>query len=187
MPDDLTSAAGIAALAAGGVAVVALLLALVLFVKLRKLRGAQTVVLGTSGERDLVTHAEGIEIAFVELRELVESTFQQVQSRLESDEARIARGISRTAVIRYDAYNEMSGRQSSSMALLDEKGTGVVLSSILHRDQARLYVKGVSDGTPEVELSPEEDEAVRTALGRPTDTKAQKASAPTVSARAASG
>jgi len=186
VPDDLTSAAGIAALAAGGVAIVALLLALVLFAKLRKLRGAQTVVLGTRGERDLITHAEGIEIAFVELRELVESTFEQVQTRLESDEARIARGISRTAVIRYDAYNEMSGRQSSSMALLDEKGSGVVLSSILHRDQARLYVKGVRDGSPEVELSPEEDEAVRTALDRP-GTTAQEASPPAASAQAASG
>ena len=165
---------------------VALLLGLVLFAKLRKLRGAQTVVLGTSGERDLVTHAEGIEIAFVELRELVESTFAQVQSRLEGDEARIARGISRTAVIRYDAYNEMSGRQSSSMALLDEQGTGVVLSSILHRDQARLYVKGVRDGSPEVELSPEEDEAVKAALDRRPGPVAREAS-PAASARAASG
>ena len=165
---------------------VALLLGLVLFAKLRKLRGAQTVVLGTSGERDLVTHAEGIEIAFVELRELVESTFEQVQRRLEGDEARIARGISRTAVIRYDAYNEMSGRQSSSMALLDEQGTGVVLSSILHRDQARLYVKGVRDGSPEVELSPEEDEAVKAALDRRPGPVAREAS-PAASARAASG
>ena len=187
MPDDLTSAAGIAALAAGGVALVALLLALVLLAKLRRVRKAQTLVLGTSGERDLVTHAEGVEIAFVELRELVESTFEQVQQRLEADEARIARGISRTAVIRYDAYNEMSGRQSSSMALLDEQGTGVVLSSILHRDQARLYVKGVRAGTAEMELSPEEDEAVRTALGRPAG-DAAKAAAPAVApARAASG
>ena len=129
MPDDLTTAAGIAALAAGGVAILALLLALVLFAKLRRVRSAQTAVLGTSGERDLVTHAEGLEIAFVELRELVESTFSQVQQRLEADENRIARGISRTAVIRYDAYGEMSGRQSSSMALLDDNGTGVVLSS----------------------------------------------------------
>jgi Protein of unknown function (DUF4446) len=135
--------------------------------KLRKVRAAQKLVLGTTGERDLVTHAEGIEIAFVELRELVESTFERVQRRLEEDETRIARGISRTAVIRYDAYNEMSGRQSSSMALLDEHGSGVVLSSILHRDQARLYVKGIQEGAPELELSPEEDEAVKTALGRP--------------------
>jgi uncharacterized protein DUF4446 len=182
VPDDLTSAAGIAALVAGGIAVIALLLALVLLVKLRRIRTAQKVVLGTSGERDLVTHAEGIEIAFVELRELVETTFEQVQRRLESDEDRITRGISRTAVIRYDAYNEMSGRQSSSMALLDERGTGVVLSSILHRDQARLYVKGVREGTPELELSPEEHEAVRTALGRPVGNAPQVTAAPAQSA-----
>jgi hypothetical protein len=68
-------------------------------------------------------------------------------------------------VVRYDAYGEMSGRQSSSMALLDDNGTGVVLSSILHREQARMYVKGVREGRSEIELSPEEDEAVRTALG----------------------
>ena len=68
-------------------------------------------------------------------------------------------------MIRYDAYGEMSGRQSSSMALLDDNGTGVVLSSILHRDQARMYVKGVRDGRSELELSPEEDEAIRTAIG----------------------
>ena len=68
-------------------------------------------------------------------------------------------------MVRYDAYGEMSGRQSSSMALLDDNGTGVVLSSILHREQARMYVKGVRDGRSEIELSPEEDEAVRTALG----------------------
>jgi uncharacterized protein DUF4446 len=185
VPDDLTSAAGIAALAAGGVALLALLLSITLLVKLRRVRTAQTVVLGTSGERDLVTHAEGIEIAFVELRELVESTFAQVQRRLESDESRIARGISRTAVIRYDAYNEMSGRQSSSMALLDEHGTGVVLSSILHRDQARLYVKGIRDGTPELELSPEEDEAVRTALGRPAHDVAKAARPAAASAQPA--
>ena len=70
-------------------------------------------------------------------------------------------------MVRYDAYGEMSGRQSSSMALLDDNGTGVVLSSILHRDQARMYVKGVRDGRSEIELSPEEDEAIRTALGAP--------------------
>lgn len=186
MPDDLTSAAGIAALAAGGVALVALLLSLALFVKLRRMRAAQTRVLGTSGERDLVTHAEGLEIAFVELRELVESTFERVQNRLEADEGRIARGISRTAVIRYDAYGEMSGRQSSSMALLDEQGTGVILSSILHRDQARLYVKGVRDGTPELELSPEEDEAVRTALGRKAPSPVKEAAPPAASTQAAS-
>ena len=165
MPDDLTTAAGIAALAAGGAALLALLLVLVLWMKLRRVRSAQTTVLGTSGERDLVTHAENLEIGFAQLQGLVEETFRSVEARLERDEARIQRSISKTAVVRYDAYGEMSGRQSSSMALLDDNGTGVVLSSILHREQARMYVKGVREGRSDIELSPEEDEAVRTALG----------------------
>ena len=66
--------------------------------------------------------------------------------------------------MRYDAYNELSGRQSTSIALLDEHRSGIVLSSIHHREQARLYVKQVVGGSAAVPLSPEEDEAVRAAL-----------------------
>ena len=72
--------------------------------------------------------------------------------------------IAHTSVVRYDAMNELSGQQSSTVALLDERQTGVVISSILHRDQARLYVKRVQDGNPEYELSPEEQQAVEAAI-----------------------
>ncbi|HEX3690187.1 MAG TPA: DUF4446 family protein, partial [Solirubrobacteraceae bacterium] len=65
------------------------------------------------------------------------------------------------ALVRYDAYNEMSGHQSLSIALLDSNRSGIVLSSIHHRDQARLYAKQVTAGTPELKLSPEEEEALR--------------------------
>jgi hypothetical protein len=41
----------------------------------------------------------------------------------------------------------------------------VVLSSIHHRDQSRLYAKQVRNGQGELELSPEEQEAIRLALG----------------------
>ena len=165
VPDDLTSTVGVVALAAGGVAIIALLLAIVLALRVRTLRAAQRTVLGERDNRDLVTHAEALQTAFVELRDLVELTFTKVDGRLTSNEARLGRTISHTAVVRYDAYGEMSGRQSSSMALLDDSGTGVVLSSLLHREQARMYVKGVRDGRSEFELSPEEDEAIKTALG----------------------
>jgi hypothetical protein len=67
-------------------------------------------------------------------------------------------------LVRYDAYNEMSGRQSTSIALLDSKRSGIVISSIHHRDQARLYAKQVVDGRAQLELSPEEEEAMRVAL-----------------------
>jgi hypothetical protein len=66
--------------------------------------------------------------------------------------------------VRFDAYNEMSGRQSSSIALLDTTGSGIVVTSIHHRDQARVYAKQVRDGRSEIELAPEEQEAVKIAL-----------------------
>jgi hypothetical protein len=72
--------------------------------------------------------------------------------------------VSYHSLVRYDAYGEMSGRQSTSIALLDANRSGIVLSSIHHRDQARLYAKQVHGGRSELELSPEEDEAVRLAL-----------------------
>ena len=66
--------------------------------------------------------------------------------------------------MRYDAYGEMSGHQSSSIALLDAHRSGVVMSSILHRENARVYVKPVVEGRSQLELSPEEREAMETAL-----------------------
>lgn len=166
MSDDLTSTVGVIAIAAGAVALVALILVLLLLTRLKRIRGAQRAVLGASGERDLISHAQSLGTGFEELRRMVESTFSQLAERLEGNERRLGRTISKTAVIRYDAYGEMTGRQSSSMALLDDSGTGVVLSSILHREQARMYVKGIRDGQSEFELSPEENEAIQNALGR---------------------
>ena len=72
--------------------------------------------------------------------------------------------VSHHALVRYDAYNELSGQQSVSIALLDDRHSGVVLTCIHHRDQARVYAKQVLEGLGELELSPEEAEAVRVAL-----------------------
>jgi hypothetical protein len=162
--DDLTSTVGVIALAAGAIAIIAVLLAIFLATRIKSLRAAQRSVLGDSGERDLVTHAQSLEAGFEDLRRVVEATFARLDGRLSSSENRLGRTISHTAVVRYDAYGEMTGRQSSSMALLDDSGSGVVLSSILHREQARMYVKDVHDGQSEYELSPEENEAIQTAL-----------------------
>jgi hypothetical protein len=83
---------------------------------------------------------------------------------MDATEQQLDSCVAHTSVIRYDAYNELSGHQSSSIALLDSRRSGVVLSSIVHRDQARLYVKRLTEGAPEIELSPEEQQAVETAL-----------------------
>jgi hypothetical protein len=162
--DDLTTTQGIVALAAGGVAVLALLLCVALWVRLRRVRADQRTVLGEHGEQDLVTHGARLEEAFRLLHEHVDELAQRLDARLVLAEERLDGAIAYRALVRYDAYNEMSGHQSASIALLDATRSGIVLSSIHHRDQARLYVKQVRDGRAELELSPEEQEAVRVAL-----------------------
>jgi hypothetical protein len=161
--DDLTTTQGIVALAAGGVALIALILAIVLAFKLRSLRRAQTMVLGDGG-RDLVSHSAQLDEAFVSLREYVEEALARLEQRSQATDERIDSRIAYRALVRYDAYGEMSGAQSSSVALLDEHRSGIVFSSIMHRDQARVYVKEVREGESSIELSPEERQAIEAAL-----------------------
>jgi hypothetical protein len=164
--DSLTTTQGIVALAAAGVAVVALVLAIVLAFRLRSVRRAQTAVLG-EGARDLVAHSAQLDEAFVSLREYVEEALSRLEERSQATDARIDRSIAYRALVRYDAYGEMSGAQSSSFAMLDAQRSGIVFSSILHRDQARVYVKEVVAGESSIELSPEERQAIEAALASP--------------------
>jgi hypothetical protein len=159
----LDSTVGIVALAAGAVAVVALGATVVLAFRLRRVRSEQRAVLGDRRE-DLVSHAASLQSQFAALHSYVEDVAARLDGRMGTAEHRLDGAISYTSLVRYDAYGEMSGRQSMSIALLDWTQSGIVLSSIHHRDQARLYAKQIHAGRGELELSPEEAEAVSLAL-----------------------
>ena len=105
--DELTTTQGLVALAAGGVAVLALVLALVLAFKLRRMRGAQKAVLGAGEQRDLVTHAQQIEQGFTDLRDWVEESIEHFERRMQSTENRLDGCVAYRALVRYDAYNEL--------------------------------------------------------------------------------
>jgi Protein of unknown function (DUF4446) len=164
MVGSITDTQGIIAIAAAAAALLALLCCALLSVRLRRLRQAQRVVIGEHGEQDVVAHAASMQQAFEALHDYVEETAVHLDTRLGGVEATLRGTISYRALVRYDAYNELSGRQSMSIALLDDERSGIVLSCIHHRDQARVYGKRVLGGRGELELSPEEAEAVRLAL-----------------------
>jgi hypothetical protein len=172
--DELTTTTGIVAVAAAAVAVVALLAVLVLARRLSRLRADQRVVFGERDARDLVAHAAGLDRDFRALHSYVEDLSAGLQARLTTVEERLDGAVAHHGLVRYDAYNEMSGRQSTSIALLDARGSGVVVSSIHHRDQARLYAKQVIEGHGQLELSPEEQEAVRVALAGEVPDRAEQ-------------
>jgi hypothetical protein len=162
--NDFSSGPGIVALAAAGVAVLAMLGVLVLWLRLRRVRQAQKVILGPDRTEDLVDHATRLHQAFEALQAGVQDTSAKLDQRMGIAEHRLDGALAYRALVRYDAYGELSGHQSTTVALLDAEHNGVVLSSIAHRESARLYCKQVVAGEGDVELSPEEAEAVRLAL-----------------------
>jgi hypothetical protein len=161
--DELTSVASLIALGAAAVAVLSLAVAVAATLKLRRLYADQRLVLG-EGDRDVVGHVADLDRAFRALQERVEGAATDLELRVGQAQASLDGALTHRALVHFDAYNEMSGRNSSSLALLDGAGSGVVLTAIHHRDQSRLYAKEVVAGEPEAPLSPEEEEAVRTAL-----------------------
>ncbi|GAB2869178.1 DUF4446 family protein [Nocardioides pacificus] len=80
--------------------------------------------------------------------------------------AEAADALRHLAVVRYDAFGDMGGHLSWSLALLDDAGHGVVLTSIHGRSEARTYAKSITSWTSEQQLSPEEDEAIAHARPR---------------------
>ena len=87
----------------------------------------------------------------------VEGLRGEVQAlRMEASDA-----LRHLAVVRYDAFGDMGGHLSWSLALLDDSGDGVVLTSIHGRSEARTYAKNISAWSCDQAMSPEEEEAVK--------------------------
>ncbi len=153
------SVAGWIAIGAAAAAAVSLLLALGYYLTLRRVRSAQLVLLG-GGREDLVDFAVSLQSRIDDLHGAV----GEVAAGLTRVDRRIDDTVSKTAIVRYDAYENSGGHQSASLALLDAARTGVVLSAIQGRDYARIYVKELDRGRASVALSPEELEAVERAM-----------------------
>jgi hypothetical protein len=91
------------------------------------------------------------------------------------------RALRDLAIVRYDALREMTGQLSFSVALLNSGGDGVVLSSINGRSETRTYAKVVLGGAGTQPLSPEEEQAVRSArLGTGLPREQEQAAPPSV-------
>ncbi len=129
------------------------------YLALRRVRKAQLVLLG-GGKDDLVDFAVSLQARIDDLHRAVD----EMSAALGTIDRRVDDTVSKTAIVRYDAYENSGGHQSASVAMLDSSRTGVVLSAIQGRDYARIYVKELDQGRASVALSPEELEAVERAM-----------------------
>ena len=147
------------AIGAGVVAVLALVVSVLAWWKLRSIRASQLVLLG-GGKQDLVDFSVSLQGRIDDLHRAVD----EIAAGLSRVDRRVDTAVSKTSLVRYDAYEGAGGHQSASIALLDAGRSGVVVSAIQGRDYARIYVKELERGRPNVALSPEEEEAVERAM-----------------------
>ena len=96
----------------------------------------------------------------------LKSRQEEAEQRLKYLEQALQKVPRHLGLVRYNAFPDVGGELSFSMALLDDQGDGVLLTSIYHRGEGNLYAKPVKGGTSSLPLSPEEEQAIQSAWGR---------------------
>jgi hypothetical protein len=155
------------AVAAGVPGLIAVIGCAVLWASLRRLRAGQRVLLPDGASAGLVDRQASLQRAMTRLEEGLEDLRSLVERQGEVTEASLRTSLRFQGMVRYDAYRDMGGQQSWSIALLDGNQSGAVVTSLHARDHARVYLKELVEGSPGQRLSPEEERAVALATGRP--------------------
>ena len=147
------------AIGAAGGAVVGIIAAISAHVRIGRLRRGLAALDG-----------RGKETVFDAVRRSGEDTaamrteLDRARGELQAVRGELNDALRHVAVVRYDAFGDMGGRLSFTVALLDDAADGVVLSSIHGRSESRSYAKGVKGGSSEQSLSPEEQQAIELAM-----------------------
>ncbi len=132
-------------------------------------------VMAVQGERRVRTtysrFARGRREDVVTLLEMHMDEVQRLQQEVRRQQANgrqlramLGRTLSRIGTVRYDAFDDMGGRLSFSIALLDEHGDGSVITAMNGRVQTRTYAKPITGGSSSHNLSEEEVEAIAQAM-----------------------
>ena len=100
------------------------------------------------------------------LRAEVEALRAQVEDlAARDDEVGDPTALRHVALVRYDAFADVGGRLSYSVAILDDTGSGLVLTTLAGKADVRTYVRTISAGTPDGSLTAEEQQAIDAAVG----------------------
>jgi hypothetical protein len=102
--------------------------------------------------------------------ERLEQAVRTLNKTDKRQQALIDGSVQHVALLRYDAFEDVGGRLSFSCAMLDDHGSGVVLTSINGRQETRVYAKPIAEGRSSYNLSSEEEEAIRQALAALAET-----------------
>ena len=97
-------------------------------------------------------------------------SLENAEQRMHQDIKEIKQNLKityqKTGLVKYDAFREMSGALSYSLALLDKQNNGVLITSMYSREGCYTYAKDIVNGESEINLSEEEREALKQAVAK---------------------
>jgi hypothetical protein len=144
----------------GAVALIALAVALGLAWRTSRMKQQYAVLSAADGRASFV---EVVSRKAEEVEALREDVLRLADD-LRSTQRELQQAVRHVGLVRYDAFGDMGGRMSFSVALVDDHGNGFVLTSVHARSESRSYVKQLRGGMAEANLSPEESSAVAEAV-----------------------
>jgi hypothetical protein len=147
--------------------VLAIFLGAACWVAIRRLRATQRVLMPDGSSTNLIDRQSTLQLAQRRLDDELGDLKTQIAERERFVDRTMRAAIRFQGLVRYDAYRDMGGQQSWSVALLDEARNGTVITSLHARDHARVYLKEIHAGQSPQRLSPEEYKAVEVAIGEP--------------------
>lgn len=126
----------------------------------RRLETRYRVLLGDAEGKD----AETLLLSYIARTDALGTQLEQTQSELADLRSECQRHVQKVGILRYNAFDDVGGEQSFSVALLDANATGVVVSGLCGREETRVYAKPVRAGRSTHNLSDEEITAIARAI-----------------------
>ncbi len=133
-----------------------LILVLIQWVQLRKMKRKYKQMLGEGRELNLEEAIISVQQRQSVLNEKADHNAKQIEAILQTMKTM----KSKVGILRYNAFGDRGNDLSFSAAIIDSECNGLVLSGIHSRDDSYIYAKPVEKGTSRYALSPEEKEAI---------------------------
>lgn len=158
----IIDAAGYIILGCAGICLATIIISVITLCKLKKLRRRiDDLTRGKDTES-----MEDIMLSFFERIESLEKDEKVTRSDLKEIKENLKITYQKTGLVKYDAFREMSGALSYSLALLDKENNGVLISSMYSREGCYTYAKDIENGECKINLSEEEAEALKQAIAK---------------------
>ena len=145
-----------------GLSLVSIIILIITLCKFKKLnRRVDQLTRGKDTES-----LEDIILSYLKRVESLEEGEEITRAALNAIKDNLKITYQKLALVKYDAFREMSGALSYSLALLDKENNGVLISSMYSREGCYTYAKDVIKGECKINLSEEEAEALKQAIAK---------------------